>query len=191
MQLRGMPGLGRALLVPAAGLLVAVVGAAVAWPVLGLSRPLAVGVVSAALFGVFELSRRLVALDRERRRADAWLRSATGHFIPEVYAWRAAELVSPRERRMLARTLRMVAQLAVERPRARIQFRPHLSAARHLQVSLEALAKRLEREGEPVTPAGMLRIVDLVTDGTGPLWGSSDDALSSEIETTLSVLRAA
>ena len=48
----------------------------------------------------------------------------------------------------------------------------------------------LESLEEPVTPAGMLRVVDLVTDGAGPLWGTTKDAtLGDAISTTLAILR--
>jgi hypothetical protein len=40
-----------------------------------------------------------------------------------------------------------------------------------------------------VTPAGMLRVVDLVTDGAGPLWGTTKDAaLGDAISVTLAIL---
>jgi hypothetical protein len=63
-----------------------------------------------------------------------------------------------------------------------------LAAARQRQISLEALAKKLERGDEPVTPAGMLRVTELITAGAGPLWGTSEEELGEAIETTLTVL---
>jgi hypothetical protein len=70
-------------------------------------------------------------------------------------------------------------------------YAPRLVAAREQQASLEVIAETLEQEAEPVTPAGILLVADLVTDGGGPLWGTSREALAHELETTLSVLRAA
>ena len=90
---------------------------------------------------------------------------------------------------MLARSLRVIVQRSSESPRP--SFVPRLIAARKVRTSLEALAGTLELEREPVTPAGVLRVVELVTDGAGPLWGSSEEALADEIQTTLRVLRAA
>ena len=112
--------------------------------------------------------------------------SATGTVVPRAYAWRAAQLTSLRNRRMLARTLRLVAENAQGRPVGR--NRPRLIAARQRRISLEALAKMLERADEPVTPAGMLRVTELITAGAGPLWGTSEEALGEAIETTLAVL---
>jgi hypothetical protein len=34
----------------------------------------------------------------------------------------------------------------------------------------------------------VLRVLDLVTSGTGPLWGTSERALDDELETTVAVL---
>ena len=48
----------------------------------------------------------------------------------------------------------------------------------------------LDRLDEPVTPAGMLRVLDLITNGASPLWaGMKGPALGNTIATTLAVLR--
>ena len=89
---------------------------------------------------------------------------------------------------MLAKTLRGIEHMADEQPFGR--RRPlYLPAVRAHRQSVERLARTLERLDEPVTPAGMLRVVDLVTDGCGPLWGTTEDAtLGDAISTTLRIL---
>ena len=185
MQLRGTPDLGRILALPVGLIAVGLAGVAV-WSAYPLGRTVGVAVVSIVVFGLFQLARALRVLDHCRRRADQWLRTSTGRFVPAAYAWRAEQLTSSHERRMLARTLRRVAESSCERPLG--TSRPRLSAACRRSISLEALAKTLERENEPVTPAGMLRVTELITAGGGPLWGTSEEALGQEIETTLAVL---
>jgi hypothetical protein len=186
MLLRGTPGAARVLALPVA-LVVLALGAVGAWStVAGDDRRLGVIIFSALLFGLLQLGRAVYGLFERRRRADSWLRSATGTVVPRAYAWRAAQLTSLRNRRMLARTLRLVAETAQGRPVGRSL--PRLAAARQRQISLEALAKKLERGDEPVTPAGMLRVTELITAGAGPLWGTSEEELGEAIETTLTVL---
>jgi hypothetical protein len=188
VELRGTPGLGRILALPVACLATAALVGAAAWTMLPPERWLRAAAVSVGILGVYELIRAHLVLHRMRRTADDWLRSATGGFVPPAYAWRAEQLTSPRERRMLAGTLRLIERSAYERGRGR--YRPlHLPAVRENRESLELLADTLETVDEPVTPAGMLRVVDLVTDGAGPLWGATKDApLGDAIATTLAVL---
>ncbi len=188
MQLRGMPGLGRALALPV-GIVAVALGALVVWWTLARDRAVGVAAVSLLAYGLYRLALELRVLTARRRRADDWLRSATGGFVPPEYAWRAAQLTSWRERFMLARTLRSIEQTALERPIG--GFRPRLIAACRRRTSLEALANLLERKSEDVTPAGMLRVIDLVTDGGGPLWGTSEEALGRAIDSTLRTLSPA
>jgi hypothetical protein len=157
-----------------------------AWAAFELDRIVGVAVVSALLFGLYQLVRSYSILERCRRSADDWLRTSVGGVVPPAYAWRAAQLTSPHERRMLARTIRRVAETSRRRPVGTI--RPRLGAARGRNVSLEVLATRLERVGEPVTPAGILRVTELIATGDGPLWGASEEALGDEIASTLAVL---
>jgi len=187
VELRGTPRLAR-YLAPPAGCLAAAALGGVAWTAFAHDRLLAVAAASAAIFGVYQLVRAARLLYRQRRAADDWLRSATGRFVPSSYAWRAEQLCSPRQRRMLARTLRLIEQSAYERPVGR--RRPlHLPAVREHRESLRILARLLESLEQPVTPAGMLRVVELVTDGAGPLWATAEDAaLGDEISATLAIL---
>jgi hypothetical protein len=183
--LLAVPGVRGVLALPL-GLLAAGLGAVAAWSELSGDRRLGVAAVSLVVFGLYELVRAVCVLYRCRRRADDWLRTATGTVVPDAYLWRAEQLTSPRERRLLARSLRLVAQRALDRSAVARPLR--LTAARERRVALEALAKRLERETEPVTPAGILRVVDLVTAGGGPLWGTNEEALGEAIDATLTVL---
>lgn len=187
MELRGTPRLGRILALPVGSFAAAALGG-LAWTVLSQDRWLAAAAASAAIFGVFELVRAERLLYRQRRVADDWLRTATGRFVPPSYAWRAEQLCSPRQRRMLARTLRLIEQSTYERPVGR--RRPlHLPAVREHRESLQILARALESLEQPVTPAGMLRVVELVTDGTSPLWATANDsALGDAISATLAIL---
>ncbi len=187
MQLRGTPGIGRTLALPVGCLAGAALVGVPAWSVLS-GRWLGIAAVSLAVFGLYALVLALVRLRSQRRAADAWLRSATGPFVSPAYAWRAEQLCSSRQRRMLARTLRLIEEMAYERPFGR--RRPlYLPAVREHRESVETLVQVLERVEEPVTPAGMLRVVDLVSDGCGPLWGTTKDApLGEAISRTLSIL---
>jgi hypothetical protein len=135
--------------------------------------------------GAFEKFR---ARARERRLADDWLTSATGAFVPAKYEWRARDLTSAVQRRRLAHTLRLIDQSSDERPLGR--RRPlDLTAARHHRQAVRTLTARLESVDEPVTPAGMLRVRALLTDGASPLYGfTKSDALGDEIALTLSLL---
>jgi hypothetical protein len=88
---------------------------------------------------------------------------------------------------MLARTLRLVEQRSVEQPVGGLRLVPLTAASEH-RVRLLQLASQLERTDEPVTPAGMLRVLDLVTTPTSPLWSRRKDA---ELGDAISATRAA
>jgi hypothetical protein len=188
LELRGTPRLGRIIALPVGCVAAAAVAGGLALSGFAPDRWLRFAAVSAAIFGVLQFVRAQRLLFRQRRMADDWLRSATGGFVPPAYAWRAEQLCSPEERRMLARTLRGVEEMAYERPRGR--RRPlYLPAVREHRESVDLLVQALERLDEPVTPAGMLCVVDLVCDGGSPIWGTTKDAaLRDAISTTLAIL---
>lgn len=109
---------------------------------------------------------------RERRLADDWLRSSTGVFVPEKYAQRAAELSSAKHRLMLAKTLRKVERSAGERAIGPTNILD-LAAVREHRRALRSLVTLVEDEREPVTAAGMLRVRDLITQASSPLYGTT------------------
>ena len=108
-----------------------------------------------------------------RARLDQQLAEGFGSDSVEDRALRGRQLAGKRTRRRLARSLRARVKDA-ERPAG-----PHLSAAVPLarravlssRESLLGLAERLESP-DPVNPCGVARVLALLTDGTGPLYGS-------------------
>jgi hypothetical protein len=186
-ELRGTPRLGRTVAPPAVSLAAAAWGGALAWTAFPSSRLLAVVAVTGAFFGLYQLVGALRSLARQRREADDWLRTATGGLVPPRYAWRAAQLCAPRLRRMLARTLRLLERSTREHP---LGWRApaYLNAVREHRALVLALARALEDVEQPVTPAGMLRVTELVQDGGGPLWGSAGEALAEAISATFAIL---
>ncbi len=136
-----------------------------------------------------ETARALMELFRRRRAADDWLRSAPGDFVPSRYAWRARQLLAACERLLLAETLRLIVRRAAERPLGGFGAL-RLTGVSENREALQLLASTLERVDHPVTPAGMLRVIDLLTDGVGPLWSAPEgSALEDTIYSTLAVLR--
>ena len=121
MELRGTPGLARFAALPAAYLAAGILAAAgwASWGGNGRGSPL----FRPAVVAGYEFVRAALRVAAERRRADSWLRHASGRFVPPAYAWRAAQLCSRRHRRMLAKTLRRIVLSAFERP-ARIASDP-------------------------------------------------------------------
>jgi hypothetical protein len=188
MELLRQPGAVRAFALPVAWLVAAGVGGVV-WA--AAVRDPRVGFVAAGavLVALVETVRALVVLSRERRAADNWLRSATGEFVPERYAWRARQLRAACERLLLAKTLRLIVRRAAERPLGGFGAL-RLTGVSENREALQLLASTLERVDHPVTPAGMLRVIDLVTEGAGPLWNApGGSVLEDTIYSTLAVLR--
>jgi len=189
MELRGTPGLARAMALPIGCLAAAAMAGLLVWTTSAFGGWLAIAAVSLAIFGLYRFVGAVRLLARRRREADGWLRSATGRFVPRAYAWRAAQLCDPHERRSLARTLRLIEASAYERSVGR-RAPLYLPAVREHGDSIHALARALEDLDKPVTPAGMLRVVDLVQDGGGPLWAATGGpALRDEIAATLALLQ--
>jgi Zn-dependent protease with chaperone function len=144
--------------------------------------------VSLVLAGFLQAGLSTVELARRRRVADSWLRTLRHCSPSSQYAWRAAELTSPRERRVCSRTLcRILAELggrvlpgAV--PVNRIELRPHAR-------DIERLALRLADVGRPVSPAGMLLVNDLLTEPLSPLYGGAHaDDLPRRVAAILAAL---
>jgi hypothetical protein len=105
-----------------------------------------------------------------RRRVDRWLAWGVGQPPSDaLISERMRQLVSPRERRRVARTLRSVHDQGL-RPgvyRATVVNAP--AAARNA-AALQRLAVRLDALEQPVTVRGVARTVELLADGAGPLY---------------------
>jgi hypothetical protein len=139
-------------------------------------RDLLVAPLTLLLFGALQAGRSFLARERRRNSADAWIEQ--GHDSPAAwYGWRIAELTAPRERRLLARSLRsVVADLSSRRfasavvPLNRRALRPYAGL-------LAELAERLDALERPVSAAGMLRVQRLLTLPDSPLYagGAADD----------------
>ncbi len=123
--------------------------------------------LTVVVFGSFRANLRLRDAGRRRRRADAWIEHATA--LPGRYRWRVEELTCPRERRLLARSVRgVVADLSPGRlpgasPLNRVALRPHADL-------LAALADRLSDLDRPVVARGILGVHRLVTDPSSVLY---------------------
>ena len=175
---------------PVGCLTAAALSGGLAWTVIAPDRWLRTAVLSVGIFGAYRLVRAHRFVVGQRRAADDWLRSATGAFVPTRYLWRAEQLCAPRQRLTLAKTLRLIGQTACERPIG-MRVLPHLRAVRVHWTVLQHLVRVLESLEEPVTPAGMLRVIDLVTGAGSSLWGTNDAALGEEISVTLRAPHAA
>jgi hypothetical protein len=132
-------------------------------------RDLAVAPISLVLFGAWTAGRSALARHRARTAADAWI--VRGHDnAASWYGWRIGELTAPRERRLLARSLRDVAVEAASRrpstvtaPVNRIVVRPNIAA-------LHELADRLAALDRPVRALGVLKVHALLTSPGSPLY---------------------
>jgi hypothetical protein len=103
---------------------------------------------------------------------------------------RDADIASPKKRRLLARTLREIADAQPRNGALGGRYRPRHAASVSRRESLEALAAVLENESHPVTPAGVRSVLDLVSSGTGPLWGTNGQALDDALESAFAILAA-
>lgn len=131
-------------------------------------RDLLVAPVSLVLLGLLRSGRSFLDRRRLRSSADAWIER--GHdSLAGWYGWRITELTAPRERRLLARSLRaVVADLSFPRltcaaPLNRVALRPHTGL-------LLELAERLDALERPVSAAGMLTVQRLLTGPASPLY---------------------
>ncbi len=109
--------------------------------------------------------------------------------IPSLrLAWRAAELVVPKRRLELARSLRGLVRDADARylPNAVPINRPAVRAAAN---DLRAMADRLAELSRPVSPRGILLVERLLVDGSSPLYDAERaDELHDAIDTAAAAL---
>jgi hypothetical protein len=100
-----------------------------------------------------------------RRNADGLLRAGVNvHPESALLVWRAAELTSERNRRVLANTLASLAR-ELRRP-SRVSPVPlDRRAVRPHHALLVALAARVAQLDRPVAPRGMVLVEELITDG--------------------------
>jgi hypothetical protein len=148
---------------PAAGATFALAYAA------GLSgRALLVAPLSLLLFGLWRASSSLLERRRLRNAADAWI--ARGHDASTGwYGWRIAELTAPRERKLLARSLRsLIGDLSSRGSTAAAPV--NRAALRPNKGLLLELAERLEALERPVRAAGVLTVQRLITSPDSPLY---------------------
>ena len=157
---------------------------------LEVTPPLASWVVGAAIAGIGALRTAWTMRERAklRRFADDELAAGASPAETPVLTWRASELVSRGNRRILARSLRAVVAEAREprfptsSPLNRYGLRPHLGL-------VAALAQRVGRLEEPVDPRGMVLVERLIRDGFGPLYvRSKEPQLQAALERCLSAL---
>jgi hypothetical protein len=125
-----------------------------------------------------------------RRQADLWLQTAD-KFVPPQYRWRAEELCSVRERRSIARSLRAIIATARSRRLMIAGVFDRDAVVRHA-AAIDALAARLLDTARPVTPAGMLLALDLLTSPWSALCSDArSDLLPDAIRQTLVALEPA
>jgi hypothetical protein len=146
--------------------------------------------VSVVLLACREALRANRARAARRRQADLWLQTAGG-FIPPEYRWRADELCSVRERRSIARAFRAIIATAGSRRRVVAGVFDRDAVVRHA-AAIDALATRLLDTARPVTPAGMLLALDLLTSPWSALTSDGrSDLLPDAIRQTLAALEPA
>jgi hypothetical protein len=112
---------------------------------------------------------------RERAAADRWLAERRHAFSPnEAVRRRIAELTTPRERRLVARSLRGAVQDA---GRIGLSASPlNRRALAECADEIVALAERLSDLDRAVAPRGVVLVLRLVTDGASPLYGRGTGA---------------
>jgi hypothetical protein len=134
-------------------------------------------VASAAVAAVVRLAWQRAASGRRRWQVDEWLAWRVGQPPPDaLICERIAQLVSPTERHAAARSLRAVCDHG-RRPPALTAVVVNTRAAVRNRAALERLAARLDAVEQPVAARGVARTVQLLSDGTGPVYnpGRADE----------------
>lgn len=136
-------------------------------------RDLVAAAVGCLLVGAVRAFLELRDLWALRRAADAVLRTgARVHPYSALLVWRAGELTSGRNRRLLARSVgRIVREL--ERPSFMSAVPLNRRQAREHADLLVKLAERLGDLDSSISPCGVVLVEDMLTDGVNsPLFGS-------------------
>ena len=153
----------------------------------------AVAFVAAAgclLLAALRAARALRDRAALRRTADELIRSGVRiHPQSTLLVWRAAELTSDRNRKVLSRSLSAIARELARQPLVspvpldRRAVRPHVT-------SVGALAARVGRLECPVSPRGILLVDELLTDGfASPLYiGGRREDVPAALERCLCAL---
>ncbi len=151
-------------------LALAIVALAAGWAA-GLSWPNRLVLpIALVLAGAFRSSQRWNERRRRREVADAWF--ARGGQGPQ-FEWRAEELTSTRERKLLAHSLRgVVKEIQAPGPTSTVPLNRR-AIAPHLD-ELRAIAARLEDSELPVAPTAVLQIEHLLTSPGSPLYMHSN-----------------
>jgi hypothetical protein len=118
------------------------------------------GTIAAIGFLLLAVEWRSAA--QRRTAADALLASVA--VSPPELAWRVRELTAPRERRLLARSLRRIVD-RLDAPRAMGAVPVSRAAVWPNRHAVVALADRLAATESPVHPAGIVLVRELIMDG--------------------------
>ena len=122
--------------------------------------------IALVLAGAFRSAQRWNERRRRRAIADDWF--ARGGQAAQ-FEWRAEELTSTHERRLLAHSLRgVVKEIRAPGPTSTVPLNRRLIYP--YLAELEAIAARLEDFELPVTPTAILKIEQLLTSPGSPLY---------------------
>ncbi len=116
--------------------------------------------------------RSLAELRRLRRLREAASRELVLGGRPDfspLLSWRAEEVASRSNRRLLARGLHEIVLEVQGRIPTRFSIVNREAARREADV-IEELARRLDEPGRPVSPRGLLLVEALLRDGRSPLY---------------------
>jgi hypothetical protein len=136
-----------------------------------LSAAAAASVAASALVtGIARSACERLRIARRRQRVDRWLAWSIGEPPPDaLICERMRQLVTPPERRRLARTLRAIGDQGVHPGIYRSSVvNPRAAAAN--RAAIERLASRLEAIERPVSARGVACAAELLADGAGPLY---------------------
>ena len=122
--------------------------------------------IALVLAGAFRVAQRWNERRGRRAIADAWFERGGQ---AAQFEWRAEELTSARERRLLAHSLRgVVKEIRAPGPTSTVPL--NRKAIHPYLAELEAIAERLRDVELPVTPTAILAVEQLLTSPGSPLY---------------------